>query len=391
MTAIPLVDLRKQFQPLKKEIMAEIEGALEGMELFLGENVFHLEREFADYCGTRFAVGVGSGTDALYLSLRAVGVGRGDEVITVANTFIATTEAIVQTGARPVFVDIDAETYTIDTTKVEAAITERTKAILPVHLYGHPADMDRIMAIARKRGLLVIEDACQAPGAEYQGVRVGTIGDAGAFSFYCTENLGAYGEGGMVVTNDRGIATQVQMLRDHGRNGKHQHAAMGTNSRLDELQSAILRVKLRHLDGWNTMRRALAAQYDSQLFGIEEIARPAERSYAKHVYHLYVIRTSDRDGLGAWLQRHNIATDVHYPVPVHLQQAWLAAGYTDGPLPITESACQETLSLPMYPELTVDQVHYISQSVKDYFRPRRMNRRRGAYRLPLAYSSLGRD
>jgi len=383
MTSIPLVDLREQFQPLKKEIMTEIEGVLDNMELFLGENVFHLEREFADYCGVRFAVGVGSGTDALHLSLRAVGVGRDDEVITVANTFIATAEAIVQTGARPVFVDIDAETYTMDPTKVEAAITERTRAILPVHLYGHPADMDPIMAIARKHGLKVIEDACQAHGAEYKGVKMGTIGDAGAFSFYYSKNLGAYGEGGMVVTKDREIATQAQMLRDHGRNGKYQHTVMATNSRLDEIQSAILRVKLRHLDEWNTMRRALAAEYNSQLFGVEELVRPTERAYAEHVYHLYVVRTPDRDGLGAWLRRHNIATGVHYPIPIHLQQAWLAVGYSGGSLPVTESSSQEILSLPMYPELTVDQVHYISQSVKDYFRPQRMKRGRGARRLRL--------
>jgi len=383
MTTIPLVDLKEQFQPLKKEIMTEIEGVLDNMELFLGENVFQLESEFAKYCGVRFAVGVGSGTDALYLSLRAVGVGRGDEVITVANTFIATAEAIVQTGAQPVFVDIDADTYTIDATKVEAAITERTKAILPVHLYGYPADMDRIMAIARKHGLRVIEDACQAHGAEYKGVKVGTIGDAGAFSFYCSKNLGAYGEGGMVVTKDREIATQVQVLRDHGRNGKYQHAVMGTNSRLDELQSAILRVKLRHLDEWNTMRRALAAEYNRQLFGIEEIVRPTERPHAEHVYHLYVIRTPDREGLSTWLRKHNIATGVHYPIPIHLQQAWLAVGYSGGSLPITEASSQEILSLPMYPELTVDQVHYICQSVKDYFRPQRMKRGRGARRLRL--------
>jgi dTDP-4-amino-4,6-dideoxygalactose transaminase len=383
MTTIPLVDLKEQFQPLKKEIMTEIEGVLDNMELFLGENVFQLESEFAKYCQTRFAVGVGSGTDALYLSLRAVGVGRGDEVITVANTFIATAEAIVQTGAQPVFVDIDADTYTIDATKVEAAITERTKAILPVHLYGYPADMDRIMAIARKHGLRVIEDACQAHGAEYKGVKVGTIGDAGAFSFYCSKNLGAYGEGGMVVTKDREIATQVQVLRDHGRNGKYQHAVMGTNSRLDELQSAILRVKLRHLDEWNTMRRALAAEYNRQLFGIEEIVRPTERPHAEHVYHLYVIRTPDREGLSTWLRKHNIATGVHYPIPIHLQQAWLAVGYSGGSLPITEASSQEILSLPMYPELTVDQVHYICQSVKDYFRPQRMKRGRGARRLRL--------
>jgi len=383
MTTIPLVDLKEQFQPLKKEIMAEIEGVLDKMQLFLGENVYQLEREFADYCGSRFAVGVGSGTDALYLSLRAVGVGLGDEVITVAHTFIATAEAIVQAGARPIFIDIDAETYTMDPAQVEAAITKRTKAILPVHLYGHPADMDRIMAIARKYGLRVIEDACQAHGAEYKGVKVGTIGDAGAFSFYCSKNLGAYGEGGMVVTRDREVATQVQILRDHGQSSKHQHSMMGTNSRLDELQSAILRVKLRHLDEWNTRRRALAADYSNHLFGIEEIVRPAERPHAEHVYHLYVIRTPDRDGLSARLRKHNIATGIHYPIPVHRQEAWLAAGYPNGSLPVTELASQEILSLPMYPELTVDQVHYICQSVKDYFRPQRMRRGRGARRAPL--------
>ena len=361
--------------------MAEIEGVLDKMQLFLGENVYQLEREFADYCGTRFAVGVGSGTDALYLSLRAVGVGLGDEVITVANTFIATAEAIVQAGARPVFVDMDADTYAMDPSKVEEAISARTRAIIPVHLYGHPVDMDRIMAIARKHGLKVIEDACQAHGAEYKGVKVGTIGDAGAFSFYCSKNLGAYGEGGIVVTRDREIATQVQILRDHGQSSRHDHAMIGTNSRLDELQSAVLRVKLRHLDAWNTMRRALAAEYNSQLFGLEEVVRPTERPYAKHVYHLYVIRTPDRPGLSAQLRKHNIATGIHYPIPVHLQRAWLAAGYSGGSLPVTESSSQEILSLPMYPELTVDQVHYICQSVRDYFRPQRM-RRGGVFRRP---------
>jgi dTDP-4-amino-4,6-dideoxygalactose transaminase len=268
----------------------------------------------------------------------------------------------------------------MDPSKVEAAITERTKAIMPVHLYGHPADMDPIMAIARKHGLRVIEDACQAHGAEYKGVKVGPIGDAGAFSFHYSKNLGAYGEGGMVVTKDREIATKVQMLRDHGRSGEYHQVLMGTNSRMDEVQSAILRVKLRHLDAWNTMRRALAAEYNSQLFGVEEIVRPTERPYAEHVYHLYVIRTPDREGLSAWLRKHNIATGVHYPIPVHLQQAWLAAGYSGGSLPITEASSQEVLSLPMYPELTVDQVHYICQTVKDYFRPQRMRRGRGARR-----------
>jgi dTDP-4-amino-4,6-dideoxygalactose transaminase len=377
MTTIPLIDLSEQFQPLKKEIMTEIERVLDRMQLFLGESVFHLEREFADYHKTRFAVGVGSGTDALHLALRAVGIGQGDEVITAANSFFATAEAIVLTGARPVFVDIDPETYTMDPSLVEAAVTERTKAIIPVHLYGHPADMEPIMATAHNHGLRVIEDACQAHGAQYKGTKVGTIGESGAFSFHYSTNLGAYGEGGMVVTKDRHIATQVQMLRDHGQSGRYQHAVMGTNSRLDELQSAVLRVKLRHLDSWNTMRRALAAEYNLQLFSTEEIVRPTERAYVEHVYNLYVIRTPDRDGLAAWLRRHNVATGVHYPIPVHLQQAWLAAGYSGGSLPITEAASNEILSLPMYPELTIEQVHYICQSVKDYFRPGRMRTRRG--------------
>jgi dTDP-4-amino-4,6-dideoxygalactose transaminase len=289
----------------------------------------------------------------------------------------------MQAGARPVFVDIDADTFTIDVTKIEAAITERTKALLPVHLYGHPADMDRIMAIARRYGLRVIEDACQAHGAEYKGAKAGTLGDAGAFSFNCSKSLAAYGEGGMVVTKDHEIAARVQSLRDHGRNGKYQHAAIGINSRLDELQSAILRVKLRHLDRWNTMRRALAAVYNSQLLELEEIVRPVEKAYAEHVYHLYVIRTPDREGLSAWLRKRNIATGVHYPVPLHLQNAWIAAGCSNGSLPVTESTSQTILSLPMYPELTVDQVHYVSQSVKDYFWLQRMKRSRGAHRLRL--------
>ncbi len=380
MTTVPLLDLRQQFQTLKKEIIAEIERVLDNMQLFLGENVFQLERDFANYCKTRFAVGVSSGTDALHLALRAVGVGRGDEVITVANTFFATVEAIVLTGARPVFVDIDPETYTMDPSLVEAAVTERTKAIIPVHVYGHAADMDPIMAIARKYGLRVIEDACQAHGAEYKGVKVGTIGDTGAFSFHYSKNLSAYGEGGMVVTKNREFATQVQMLRDHGRSGEYHHVLMGTNSRMDELQAAILQVKLRHLDVWNTMRRALAGEYNRQLFGVEEITTPTERAYGRHVYHLYVIRTPDREELSVWLRKHNIATGVHYPIPAHLQQAWLASGYSSGYLSITEASSQEILSLPMYPELTVDQVHYICQTVKDYFRPQRMRRGKGARR-----------
>ena len=370
---VELVDLRSQYQSLKEQILAQIEQVLGGMRLFLGENVYQLEEEFAQYCGSRFGVGVGSGTDALYLALMGAGIGPGDEVITVSHTFIATVEAIVGTGARPVFVDIDPASYTINVSQVEAAVTPRTRAIIPVHLYGHPADMSPLLAIARKHGLCVIEDACQAHGAEYRDARVGSLGDAAAFSFYYSKNLGAYGEGGMVVTKDREIATKVQLLRNHGAKDRYHHSVLGINSRLDEIQAAILRVKLPHLDSWNTMRRTCARHYDQQLAEIDQVVTPQEQPYAKHVYHLYVVRVPDRDGLQRWLKSHGVATGVHYPVPSHLQEACSGYGYPAGSLPVTEAMADQIVSLPMYPELTVDQISYVCQTIRDYFkRSRRM-------------------
>jgi dTDP-4-amino-4,6-dideoxygalactose transaminase len=366
--AIEFVDLKRQFQPLREEIMSRIDQVLAGMNLFLGENVYRLEEEFAAYCGVPHAIGVGSGTDALHLALRAVGVGPGDEVITVANTFFATVEAIALCGARPVFVDIDPASYTMDPSRVEAAITPRTKAIVPVHLYGQPADMDPIIAISRKHGLAVVEDACQAHGAEYKGAKAGSLGDVAAFSFYYSKNLGAYGEGGMVVTKDREIATQVQMLRNHGGRERYHHALMGANARLDEIQAAALRVKLPYLDSWNAARRTWAEEYSRRLADLENVITPVTQPYAKHVFHLYVIRTPDRDHLQKWLKRHGVSTGIHYPVPVHLQEACADFGYSLGSLPETEAAAQEILSLPMFAELTIDEVAFVCQTIRNSVR-----------------------
>lgn len=373
--SIGLVDLTEQYRSLQEEITAQIQQVLSEMTLFLGENVFRLEEEFARYCGTRYAVGVGSGTDALHLALRAGGVGPGDQVITVSLTFISTVEAIAHAGAQPVFVDIDPQTYTMDTSRLEAAITPKTKAIVPVQLYGHPADMDPVKALSDKHNLLVVEDACQAHGAEYKDAKVGSLGHAAAFSFYYTKNLGAYGEGGMVVTNNPKIATKVRMLRNHGAKAKHQYAFLGFNSRLDELQAAILRVKLPHLDRWNTTRRTWAREYNRQLADLEEVTTPEEQPYAKHVYHLYVIRVPRRDALARWLKAHGVATAIHYPVPVHIQKACEIFGYSPGSLPVSESISQQILSLPMYPELTLEQIGYVCQTIRDYFRRNRRGRK----------------
>ena len=365
---IEFVDLKRQYEPLREEIMSRIDQVLAGMNLFLGENVQRLEEEFAKYCGTRYAVGVGSGTDALHLALRAMGIGPGDEVITVSHTFFATVEAILLSGARPVFVDIDPATYTMDPSRVEAAITPRTKAIVPVHLYGHPADMDPIIAIGRRYGLSILEDACQAHGAEYKGVKAGSLGDAAAFSFYYSKNLGAYGEGGMVVTKDQEIAVKVQMLRNHGSEERYRHALPGVNARLDEIQAAALRVKLPYLDSWNAARRTWAEEYSHRLADLEGVVTPVAQPHAKHVFHLYVIRTRERDRLQSFLKDRGVSTGIHYPVPVHLQEACADLGYSPGSLPETEAAVQEIVSLPMYPELTLDEVTYVCETIREFIR-----------------------
>lgn len=366
---IPLVDLKKQYQPLKKEILTRIEEVLEGMQLFLGENVQALEREFADLCGAKYGIGVGEGTTALTLALRACGVGPGDEVITVSHTFIATAEAIALIGARPVFVDIDPVTYTMDVDQIESNITSRTRAIIPVHLYGQPADMDPILEIARNYGLKIIEDACQSHGASYKGRPCGSLGDAAAFSFYFSKNLGAYGEGGMVTTNDEDIARHVRMLRDHGSYRRYSHEEIGVNGRLDEIQAAILRVKLPHLKTWNESRREHAALYN-QLLAETPLVTPVEAPYSRHVYHLYVVRAPWRDELQVYLREQGIATGIHYPIPCHLQRACRGFGYRQGELPATERVVSEILSLPMYAELTDSDIRSVADAVRSFYSQR---------------------
>jgi dTDP-4-amino-4,6-dideoxygalactose transaminase len=367
---IPLVDLKNQYKEIKEEVLAEIGQALDGMQLFLGKNVQAVESDFAAYCGTEFAIGVSSGTDALHIALRGCGIGPGDEVITVAHTFIATVEAIILAGARPVLVDIDPETYTMDASQVERLINSKTRAILPVHLYGHPAYMDPIWELAQTYKLRVIEDACQAHGAEYQGRRTGSLGDVGCFSFYFTKNLGAYGEGGIITTSDPDIAKRCRMLRDHGQNAKYHHSLFGINGRLDEIQAAVLKVKLPHLGEWTERRRCLAQAYNTGLPA--SVVRPQEMPWAKHVYHLYVVRTPERDQLRAWLEDKGVSTAMHYPIPVHLQDAWREYGGEDFCLPVTEKITKEIISLPMYPELSNEEVDYICNCIRE-FKEAKMN------------------
>jgi dTDP-4-amino-4,6-dideoxygalactose transaminase len=364
---IPLVDLKAQYRPLKGEILNGFERTLEGMYLFLGENVQAFEREFAEFCRVRHGIGVGDGTTALHLILRAMGIGPGDEVITVSHSFIATAEAIVLAGARPVFVDIDPATYLMDVSLVERKISSRTKAILPVHLYGQTVDMDPILQLARRRGLRVIEDACQAHGAEYKGRRAGGLGDAAAFSFYFSKNLGAYGEGGFVATNDDDLARKVRMLRDHGSERRYQHELLGMNARLDELQAVVLRAKLPYLEQWNEQRRRHAACYNQKLREFY-LVTPREAAGNDHVYHLYVIRSDRRDELQAFLKSEGIGTGIHYPVPIHMQKSMAGVSYNGYDLPMTELVCSEILSLPMYPELTDEQIDFVAESVRAFSR-----------------------
>ena len=364
--SIPFVDLKHQYHEIKTELQKAIEGVLERGIFVGGEEVEWFEEEFAQYCGVRFAVGVGSGTEALHLALLALDVRKGHEVITVPNTFIATAEAITLTGAQPVFVDIDPETYTMNTTQIESAITERTKAIIPVHLYGQPADMVPILTIAERHKLLVVEDAAQAHGALYKGKKTGSFGTVACFSFYPTKNLGAYGEGGAVVTDNKEIAQRVMMLRDHGSRQKYRHEIEGMNSRLDALQAAILRVKLRHLDQWNQQRRERAALYDTLLQDTAGVVRPTVREGCTHIYHLYVIKTIERDRLREHLGNRGIVTGIHYPVPVYLQPAYGYLGINKGTYPVTERAAREILSLPMYPELRREDMEHVAGEIKGF-------------------------
>lgn len=361
---IPLVDLKTQYVAIRPEIDAAIQRVLLRTNFILGEEVDSFEKEFAAFCQADYCIGVASGTAALHLALLACKVGPGDKVITTPHSFIATAEAISQTGARPVFVDIEHNGYNLDPSQIEAAITPRTKAILPVHLYGQPADMQPILEIARQHGLRVIEDAAQAHGAEYRGRRVGTWGDAACFSFYPGKNLGAYGDAGAVVTKDVEIANKVRLLRNHGRRDKYEHLMIGYGERLDALQAAILRAKLPHLDKWNERRRALANRYRQLLTGLP-IVLPSEPPFTTSVYHLFVVRTSRRDEIQRHLKTRGIETGIHYPISLHLQPAYRYLGYSEGDFPLAEQAAREVLSLPMYPELSKEQISQIVEAVRE--------------------------
>jgi dTDP-4-amino-4,6-dideoxygalactose transaminase len=351
---------------LRDEINAAVRDAFDSMELVLGPNVRAFESELAAYCGAQHAIGVGSGTDALYLALRACDIGRGDEVITASNSFIATAAAIVFAGATPVFVDVDPGTQTIDPARIRAAITLKTKAIVPVHLFGQVADMPAILEIAQEHGLRVIEDACQAHGATCEGRPAGSIGDVAAFSFYMSKNLGAYGEAGAVTTNSNEIAERVRRLRDHGSVRKYEHLELGMNSRLDEVQAAVLRVKLRHLTEWNARRRQHAERYTAALDGLD-IVLPTTRPGSEHVFHLYVIQAppGSRDTLQRTLAARGVATGIHYPVPIHQQPAMQRTIYGATDLPITEALAPLILSLPMYPELEDAQIQYVADCIRE--------------------------
>ena len=362
---IPLIDLSRQNKLLKKKLLRAVERVIDSQSYILGPDVDAFEQEFASYCATRYAVGVASGTDALFLTLKALGIGPGDEVIAPAFTFISTVLAIVYTGAKPVLVDVDPRTYTIDVPHIKTHITSRTKAILPVHLYGLPADMDAIVALAKKYDLLVVEDACQAHGARYKGKPVGSLGTAGCFSFYPSKNLGAYGDGGAVTTNSKRLSERIRQLRNIGQKVKNRHKFVGYNSRLDSLQAAVLRVKLPYLSSWVQKRREIAEAYNTLLRPAPVIV-PHEPSGRTSSYHLYVIRVSDRDALGQYLRQHGVETGIHYPVPIHLQPAFRTLGYKKGDFPVSELCAWQVLSLPMFPELTKRDVKCVARAVVHY-------------------------
>ncbi|MGA2656141.1 MAG: DegT/DnrJ/EryC1/StrS family aminotransferase [Verrucomicrobiota bacterium] len=361
---VPFLDLKAHHEPIRNELNQAIGEVIEAGAFAGGPFVAAFERDFAGYCGTRFAAGLGNGTDALWLSLLALGVGPGDEVITVPSTFMATAEAISFCGARPVFVDIDERTYTMDPGLLERAITPRTRAIIPVHLFGQMADMDPILEIARRHGLPVVEDACQAHGALYKGRKAGSLGVAGCFSFYPGKNLGALGEAGAVVTNDPELDGTIKVLRDHGQARKYHHSRIGWNARMDGIQGAVLRVKLKRLETANSGRRANARIYEELLGASEEVITPYAAPHNGHVYHVYALRVRDRDLVLESLAGKGISCAIHYPVPVHLQEAYRSLGYGEGSFPVAERCAREFLSLPMYPELSQEQIQAVVTELK---------------------------
>jgi dTDP-4-amino-4,6-dideoxygalactose transaminase len=361
---VKFVDLSAQHKPLEAELKEVFSRVLANGSFVLGPEVDKFEKMFATYCGAEHCVTVTNGTAALQLVLQGLGVGLGDEVITVAHTFIATAEAINAAGASPVFVDIDPVSYTMDVTKLEKAITPKTKAIIPVHLYGQPADMDAINAIAAKHNILVIEDSCQAHGAKYKGRPTGSLAKAACFSFYPGKNLGACGEGGAVTTDDAELAKKIRMLRDHGSVRKYEHDFPGYNLRLEGIQGGVLAVKLPHLDGWNDNRRILAARYN-ELFAGSKVVTPKEMPYAHHVYHLYVVVVEDREALKKALTEQGIENGLHYPVPLHLQKAYAYLGYKKGDFPVSEHVAANHVSLPMYAQLPIEHVEHVAKTIRE--------------------------
>ncbi|KRQ87427.1 dTDP-3-amino-3,6-dideoxy-alpha-D-galactopyranose transaminase [Caloramator mitchellensis] len=362
---IQLLDLLAQYETMKDEMKEAVISTIESGHYILGPQVKKLEEDIARYCNVKHGIGVANGTDALVLTLKAFGIGEGDEVITSPFTFFASAETISQVGATPVFVDIEPDTYNIDAEKIEEKITEKTKAIIPVHIFGQMCDMDRIMEIARKHNLIVIEDACQAIGSEYKGKKAGSIGHAACFSFFPTKNLGGYGDGGMIVTNDDELAAKIRMLRFHGSKVKYYHDMLGFNSRLDELQAAILNVKFKYLDEWNNKRNEKAHIYN-ELLKDTSCKVPTEREYNKHIYHLYIIQHEKREELINFLKENGVATGIYYPVPLHLQNVYKYLGYKEGDLPNSEYASKRTFAIPLYPELTLEQQKYVANKIKEF-------------------------
>jgi len=367
MRKVPFLDLKTQYASIQQEITESVEAVLSGCQFILGEEVANFEKQFAQFTECQYAIGVASGLDALKLCLRALGIQQGDEVIIPAHTFIATALAISSVGAKPVLVDVHPDFYNLDTSHLEGSINSRTKAILPVHLYGQACDMEPIIGLAKNYGLSVIEDACQAHGARYKGQRVGSIGEMAAFSFYPRKNLGAYGDGGAVTTNNPDLVERVAALRNYGSLVRYKHTMLGENSRLDSIQAAVLQTKLRYLSQWNDRRREIASIYDQMLRSVGDLVLPQTMPGAEHVFHLYVIRTQTRDRLIQHLAERGISTLIHYPTPIHLQEAYKDAGWSKDAFPVTERLCEEILSLPMFPELTNDQVEYVSDAIAEFF------------------------
>jgi len=368
---IPSFDLTRQNAELKDELLEALASVIERRQFILGENVSAFEKEVARLCGVKFGIGVGNGSDALYLALLALGIGPGDEVITTPFTFFATAGSIARTGARPVFVDIDAATWNLDPALIEAKITPRTRAILPVHLYGCPAEMGAIVALAEKYNLKIIEDAAQAIGAAYKGKKVGSFGDAACLSFFPTKNLGAFGDAGMVVTDNPDLADKVRLLRVHGARPKYYHQLLGVNSRLDELQAAVLKLKLEHLSRWNERRRSIASLYSQLLKGLAEeglLRLPSVPEGMEHIFHQYTIQAGERDKLQAWLKERGIGSTIYYPQPLHLQKVFASYGHKEGDFPVAERAAREVLSLPMFPELTDDEVKIVAEAIIEFFK-----------------------